>query len=338
MPGQRLLKKNLPNLQKMIRSRFIAILLPLLTVALLVSCNRVPGYVIPPDDMAEVMADMHTAEAVVEMNYGEFPTDSAKMLLKQSVLARHGYTLQDLDTSFMWYGHNLKLYGEIFDNEVEILQDRLTKAGMVATNRGESKVVGDSVNIWDKSRFFMIKPNLPGQIITFDLPAGSDWEKGDIFTLRAKFANTSGTPALTMTADYTDGSMEFLTNRFSFDGWHSVSFYADSTKTPSKIYGAITFKANDAPVIVDSIELIRKPIMPELYGQRYRQRTVDLTKPRESNIPASSKPVESDEESGSQTQPARSESELTETPSGKNDKSLLLKPERIRNVDKENTK
>lgn len=286
----------------------VVILAMILTMVLSIGCNRVPSHVIPPDKMAKVMADMHTAEAMMEANYGNYSTDSAKMLLKQSVLARHGYTLQDLDTSFMWYGRNLKKYGEIFDREVEILQDRLSDAGMVAMGRRTGTQIGDSVNIWDHSRFVMIKPNLPGQNIIFTYPAGENWEKGDMFTLRAKITGTNGTsPTWTLQADYEDGSIELLNNRFSNDGWHSMTLYADSTKTPKNIYGSMAFNITEGAVMVDSIELIRKSLMPENYGQRYRQRSVD--------IKGIKKPLETD--NTSQT-PTDSTSTTTTPPTGTN--------------------
>ncbi|MDE6239430.1 MAG: DUF4296 domain-containing protein, partial [Muribaculaceae bacterium] len=57
-------------------------------VALLaVSCSSVPGYVIPPDKMASLLADIHVGEAVVDLNRADFRTDSSKSIMLQSVLA-----------------------------------------------------------------------------------------------------------------------------------------------------------------------------------------------------------------------------------------------------------
>ena len=36
------------------------------------ACSKVPGGVIPPERMAELLADFHTGEAVVDMNRTEF--------------------------------------------------------------------------------------------------------------------------------------------------------------------------------------------------------------------------------------------------------------------------
>ena len=88
-------------------------------VALLViSCSSVPGYVIPPKKMAELLADIHIGESVVDLNRADYRTDSTKAIMLQSVLAHHGVTKQELDTSFDWYGHNISYYMEVYDKTI----------------------------------------------------------------------------------------------------------------------------------------------------------------------------------------------------------------------------
>ena len=43
----------------------------------LCACNKVPSEVIQPEEMALLMADVHTGEAVVELNWDQFRSDSA---------------------------------------------------------------------------------------------------------------------------------------------------------------------------------------------------------------------------------------------------------------------
>lgn len=74
----------------------------LLSALAIISCNRVPDNIIQPDEMAELMADIHTAESVVEMNYSTYPNDSAREELKRAILEKHGITQADLDTSFIF--------------------------------------------------------------------------------------------------------------------------------------------------------------------------------------------------------------------------------------------
>lgn len=252
--------------------------------AILIGCTRVPDYVIPPDDMSRIMADMHTAETMVENNYVEYRTDSAKMLVKQSVVGRYGYTLDQLDTSFMWYGANLTVYNDVYDKTVSILEDRLAAEG--ATRLQDLlENEGDSVNLWAYPSFMMIRPSSPSMRLPFAFKADEGWDRGDIFTLRAKFSNVGGSPRWSLTADYDDGSFEVLSTGFSGDGWHEVSFYTDSVKTAADIYGTLDFDLKGGVMIVDSISFIRKPLNPQKYSQRYRQRAYDFSDKRKLSAP-----------------------------------------------------
>ncbi len=246
-----------------------------LAIVLLVAegCRKVPDYVIAPDDMAELMADLHVGEAVVEANFGNYPTDSARMLLKQSILAKHGVTPEQLDTSFMWYGAHLDIYDRVNDRTIEILGDRIAEAGTGKVSAGKTEAItGDSVNLWTRPAFMIVKPTSPSRRLVFEFPAGNDWKQGDMFTIRGKFSNVNGYPAWTMSAAYSDGSIEVLTTRFSGDGWHEMTFFADSLKTLTGINGSIDLNINRMPMVVDSLSLVRKPLVPRLYPQRYRQR------------------------------------------------------------------
>ncbi len=77
---------------------------------LITGCKRVPSSIIQPEEMAQLLADIHTGESVAEQNYGEFCNDSTKRILKQSIYARHGVSEEIVDSSLMWYGHNLERY------------------------------------------------------------------------------------------------------------------------------------------------------------------------------------------------------------------------------------
>lgn len=245
-------------------------------VAIVIGCRRTPSYVIPPDKMAEVMADIHIGESVVESNYAKYQSDSLKMLLKQSILAKHGYTLKDLDTSFMWYGYDLDTYKDIYDRTIEILEKRLEDDGVVEIKKKTHTVAGDSVDIWDKSRFLISKETSPSTLLTFSYKHQPEWTKGDVYTLRAKFINVTGQPAWTLSADYPDGSFEVLSSRFSGDGWHEISFITDSVTIPLRVYGNINLEKRSVPLLVDSIQFIRKNFDPDKYPEKIRQRKYDF--------------------------------------------------------------
>lgn len=244
----------------------------LLLVAM--SCSRVPGHIIPPDDMAEIMADMHIAESVVEQNRVDYPTDSTKQMMKQSVLKRHGVTQQQLDTSFNWYGHNISYYMEVYDKTITLLERRIAETGNRIAAENIS-IAGDSVDVWTNAKLLAINNLSPSKFVTFSLSSDENWERGDSYTWRAKFTNNDQASQWAIVADYTDGSSEMLTSELTGDGWREIRFISDSTKVARNVYGYINALPKTGTTLwADSIMLIRNRLDPARYNLHYRQQRV----------------------------------------------------------------
>ena len=239
------------------------------------SCKKVPDGVIHPDDMAELMADIHIGEAVIDANYSEYMTDSTRMLLKQSILAKHGLTTADLDTSLVWYGGHLDMMQDIYEHTAEILEQRV--AGGSGNQRGQVGASGisiDSTDMWPGNSWYLIRPSSPSSTLVFSLNSDQEWKPGDSFTLRGYFTNNNSPTKWHIIAQYADGTIESISNRFSGNGRHQIVFHTDSTKVTKKIFGSIDFDQGDAKLIfADSLSLVRKPLDTQAYSQRYRQRS-----------------------------------------------------------------
>lgn len=263
------------------KSRYAAIAVLLLAAA----CKSVPSYVIDPDDMSEILADIHIGESVIEVNYQSFPNDSSRQVLLQSVLQRHGYTQHDLDTSYFWYGHNMAKYMEVYDKTIEILERRLAETGNRIAAENIS-IAGDSVDVWSNRTQLSVNRLSPSQFITFSLTGDENWEKGDSYTWRAKFVNADNNSVWGIAAEYQDGSREIINSDLGADGWNELKFISDSTKTAVRLYGFLNVVPRNATTLwVDSIMLIRNRVSPETYHQHYRQQRIvpknlrELTEP-----------------------------------------------------------
>ncbi len=257
--------------------------LALCVVAMLgVSCSKIPGYVIEPDDMASLLADIHIGESVVDLNKSDYRTDSLKQIMLQSVLAKHGVSKQQLDTSFDWYGHNITYYMEVYDKTIELLERRLAETGNRIAAENVS-IAGDSVDIWSGSPFMAVNSLSPSRTVTFSISNDENWEKGDSYTWRARFANNSGSSRWGLIADYTDGSKDILSSELSGEGWQELRFITDSTKTAAHIYGYINVAVRGATTVwADSIMLVRNRLIPETYNQHNRVQSIkpkNLIKP-----------------------------------------------------------
>lgn len=264
----------------------------LAVAAALCACSKVPGGVIPPDRMAELLADFHTGEAVVDMNRSEFYNDSLRQLYKQSVYARHGVTAEEVDSSFAWYGRHMAEYMEVYDRTIEILDHRLIETGNRIAAEAALSVAGDSVDVWPYARFITFSDHTPSRLVTFSFSNDENWERGDSYTWRAKFFNNSENLCFTVVAEYDDGTVETAIKNFSADGWNEIVFNTDSTRTTTRIFGFIEGKNRPGTMLrTDSMEMIRKRVNHENPGNRYNIRTyreLAPVKPEENAAPADS--------------------------------------------------
>lgn len=238
------------------------------------SCKRVPGYVMDPDEMALVLADIHTAEAVVDMNHIDYATDSAKLALKQAVYDRHGITAVDFDTSLIWYGHNIGKYIDVYDKTIEILEKRSAEAGNLATLEAIS-MAGDSVDIWAASQYLALNRRMPSLMATFDISEDDNWEKGDVYTWRVKLIGAGSTDVnWGITANYADSVVEVLSAVTNVDGWNEISFVGDTARQMVRLRGFMQPRANVSAgtLWIDSVSLVRKRFYPDAYSKKYRQR------------------------------------------------------------------
>ena len=237
------------------------------------SCSDVPSGVLKPKDMAELMADIHTGEAVVEMQRMTYNNDSAKTALKQSIYARHGVDAAMVDSSYEWYGRNIGKYMDVYDRTIEILEERLRESGNRVQAESGVSAAGDSVDVWYGPRFMRIGHNSLSDYIPFRLTADNNWEEGDSYTLRFRVYDNSSPVEISMVTEYADGTVEYLHNRAAGDGWKDLTFYTDSTRQAKRLYGFASLHAPaDGALKVDSIQIIRRRLNKQTYSSRYRQR------------------------------------------------------------------
>ncbi len=230
--------------------------------------------------MAEVMADMYIAESVVEMNRHQYVTDSSRRMLKQSVLAMHGYNSDDFDTSMVWYGHNYSQYVDVFDRTIKILEKKSAQAG-TALMEANASFFGDSVDVWTGAPFLKVSSRDPSKYVKFEIECDENSEPGDIYTWRVKLVDDQARSVRWfMLANYSDSTTEYLNSSTSSMGWNEMTFVTDSTRNLTDMGGYFEIvpdgdrdldKIKD--IWLDSISLVRKRVNSEMYEtNRYKLR------------------------------------------------------------------
>ena len=241
-------------------------------IALLMwGCSSRPDKVLSHNEMVSLMVDIHEGEAYVESHYNEFMTDSTKMVMRQSVLREHGVTAEQFDSSLMWYGKNTEELTEMYGEVIEKLE---TEMNLIDAYSTSTSFAGDSVNAWTESPFYVLNRRSPSSLLKFTLPSDENWQAGDSYTWQFKTLNQRSKAKMAMFLDYDDGTTEIITNEFNHDGWQRLTIVADSLRNPVNVYGYTNFElpANDN-IYLDSVSLVRKRLQPDLYRQRYRQRS-----------------------------------------------------------------
>lgn len=230
----------------------------------LAACSQRPKGVLDREEMAQLLADIHIGESVVENNFRHYNTDSARSVLRQSIYAKHGVTTQQVDSSLMWYGRNMDQYIEVYDRVTEILNNRILAAqeqagSSTADLSGQIfSFEGDSVDVWSDIRYRRFATNMPSNFIYFSLPSDRNWEKGDAYELRSKFIGGKGMAEAVITAEYHDGTREYVSTRMGGEGWNSLKLVLDSTRTPFNIAGHIYYEPRPGEAaFIDSISLTR---------------------------------------------------------------------------------
>lgn len=253
-------------------------ILPALMVALILStaCNKTPRGVLPPDDMARLLADVYRGESVIEFERGSYGDDSMRKVVKQSVLMAHDITQEDFDSSLSWYGHNIEEYVKVCDMAVELLEEELRNIPDDPTGSNQILVAGDSAQVWSLPRFYHITSTTPSRYLTFRLSPDNTWEPGDEYTLEFKLINSRSEVKTAIAVDYDDNRTEFIRARQDQDGWFRNTLRLDSTRTPRALYGYLSFDPGDGEnIYLDSVALVRTRVNPLSYRMRSRQNYFD---------------------------------------------------------------
>jgi hypothetical protein len=243
----------------------------LLTAA---SCHRTPDGVLSQEEMAQLLADIHLADAIVQdRRMGQLDSDSLRQTVKNAVLAKHGVTQAQLDSSFHWYGHNLPRYIEVYERVDTILGDSLRAINMAA-HQELTAAAGDSVNVWYLPQSVTFSQRSASTFVTFSIDADSTWERGDVYQWQMTVENNNSPLHLTMLVDYANhnGTTEVLEGaEVKEPGRASVEFRLDSTMNAKRIYGFMQLSPREGErAFVDSIKLIRTRCIHERYNSARR--------------------------------------------------------------------
>ncbi|MGM9802742.1 MAG: DUF4296 domain-containing protein [Muribaculaceae bacterium] len=275
--------------------RFLPYIILLVMTWALGACDKAPSHVIGESDMVDLLVDIHEAEALIDMYPDRFRDDSAKKVLKKSVLMKHHVTEAKLDTSMVWYSRNMAVYVDVYDRVIKKLEknrnDLDVKSGMVVAARNRKanvrsyKDYGDTADIWQAGRQLVLNSSIGKNIFPFIYASNQETQPGDKYLLQLKMLNNRAALKVLIGVEYIDGAVSFIERPSTREGWNEFVVQADTLRKIKNVYGYVKFNVSSKSTVcyVDSIMLLRVHLDRKTYGVISMQRDLDRNKKTEND-------------------------------------------------------
>ena len=295
------------------RNILLHISLLILAVSML-SCDKTPRGVLSVNDMADLIVDLELADSYIENKYNDFPSDSSKQVLRQSVFMKHGITQKDYDSSLVWYAHNMEDYIKAYDKAVGKLKNKYEKLQKSSNgNNGPSEMIAegmdpgepthnptprptggrglkqfgktgdqqaDSIDMWKGQRSYRLAQGSQRGFITFDLLPDAGHKPGDRYQLAYKLMRGGNEFKVSLNVDYSDGSTSQMARGTNSDGWINIDVQSDTSRTVRRVYGFVSYNIKPGhTAYVDSLMLLRTHLNLSNYGIIHAQRLFERNKP-----------------------------------------------------------
>lgn len=269
------------------------LLMPLLFLAIILSgCNDRPKEVLSEKKMVRLMADMELAEAYSNMSSQGHQDHDYRYELGRSVLATHGVTQEQLDTTLAWYGRNLDDYSELFE---KVDKEILKRKKKLMNLSDEEMEMAESDILWKfgKNGLLSSLGNTDSWIFSADEP---ELQKGD----RLQWSMHIDEPVQingVLGVEYEDGSSEASSNVFIGRNRLELSLQTDTGKVVRRVYGTIRLKDDThKPLFADSISVVRLPYDSMEYRMSRNVKHYGIPVVRKPKIEVKGDSIDSDEE------------------------------------------
>ena len=277
------------------------ILPSLLVVLSLLSCDRTPRGVMSVREMSDLIVDLQIADAYIDGHTADYPDDSTRQVMKQSIFKKHGITSQDYDSSLVWYSRNMEDYIKAHNRALTKLKERHEKlekehfknmpsrlepeeangplAGDAPRGQGlHPQIViggarGDTVDLWKGSRRYLLTGGARRGFIPFDLLPDAGKQAGDCYQLAYKLLSGGNGFKVSLNVDYTDGSTSQIARSTGNDGWATITLQSDTARQVRRVYGYVSYDMQRGSMAcVDSLSLMRTPLDRSRYSHIHAQR------------------------------------------------------------------
>lgn len=250
----------------MTTSRHGSIWLCIMAVGVLLlgtACNSRPDGVLSEGKMADVLADLTLVESLSGSQAATAGrSDSVAKVYRQSIMAKHGVTEAEFDSTLNWYGHHMEEYEALYttvDKRLEDREKRYAKATRQSADTPENSLL-------PLPRMLTVGANDPDRGFSFAI-SGKTLKKGDCLELKMRFNRLTGSATVYLAAEYPKMETFYIRRHVHTSGPVNISLQTDSARVPDRIIGYVHL--TDAPiqrVWIDSLSLTTTPLLPASYS------------------------------------------------------------------------
>lgn len=242
------------------------------------ACSRRPDNVLSEGKMADVLADLSIADQLALRNMSEntdFGNDSARKILRQSIMRKNGVTEAQFDSTLVWYGHHMDDYSKLYKKVEERLADRQTALNKRSGMSGE-----DKDNLWPLPSMLSFSDKDLNQGFSFSVP-GSKIKLGKALVWKLRTNGIYGNAVAFIGAEYTN--MEMVYTRMTLGGGSSQQLVLnlERDRKPKRIIGYVRFTTPPTRrVFLDSLALTQQSAATVDYAARSNQIHLKYPEPK----------------------------------------------------------
>jgi len=219
----------------------------IVAAALLAACTpSVPSQYIQPDDMEDLLVDIHLAQSMAQEGTDTLPTDYKENLYFAAALAKHGVTKAQFDSSLTYYYIRADRFSDMYKHVAKRLSEQALAQGATEgeVNRFASMLnSSDTTDVWRGQFSAMLIPYPPYNRFDFEQKADTSFREGDSFMFIANtgyiYQSGSRSVQACLVMKYDNDSIISRTASFSSSGINQLRMPRNGDHQVKEIWGYI---------------------------------------------------------------------------------------------------
>lgn len=252
-----------------VKADSIIFIIAIIFLGIFVSCDNGgsrPKGILSRRAMEDVLYDYHLTKSFANSTVG---SDNYKTsLYLQYIFDKHHTTEAVFDSTLVWYSSNPKEMERLYTNVTNRMKrdrDRLNVIIASRDNRTGGTLKGDSVDIWQGLRMYMLNGVPLNNKVVFSIENDRNFEEGDTVRLSARFRFPDGDntfknpPLLSLSVHYQNDSIIGLTDYVLQDGQKTVEISSDTLGKIKEVNAFFYIQEKDSArfMLIDRISMMR---------------------------------------------------------------------------------